>query len=194
MVDQAKNSASQDAAGAVKADREPAAGSGAAASGGTRLISEAESVREFLTYRLLRLSMLMTRQMHDELQARYDLKVAEWRTIAILGEMGALSVLDVARHSTVDKGQVSRLLPGLTDRGLVNRNDHPTDKRRVSIALTEAGRQLYDEIFHLGLRRQRWLVEPLTDGEQVSLIECLDRMTSRIEQEPRGPFKADEAP
>lgn len=146
------------------------------------------AVSQFYTYRLHKLSTMLNRQMHEELQARYRLGLAEWRSIAVLGEFGPLSLRDVARRGAIDKAQVSRLLPGLIRRGYVTRDAHPTDRRRASLQLTEAGRSLCDEILVLGRRRQEWLVEALTDEERAMLVDSLDRLLARIEAEPAGPF------
>ena len=146
------------------------------------------SVTRFYTYRLHKLTTMLNRQMHDELRARYDLGLAEWRTIAVLGEFGELSLRDVARHGATDKAQVSRLLPGLIQRGYVARDAHPTDRRRASLRLTDAGRDLFAEILVLGRRRQAWLVDALTGEERALLVDCLDRLLARIESDPSGPF------
>ena len=146
------------------------------------------AVSQFYTYRLHKLSTLLSRQMHDELRTRYGLKIAEWRTIGVLGEFGPLSLRDVARHGAIDKAQVSRLLPGLIRRGYIARAGHPTDRRRTSLQLTDAGRRLYGEILVLGQQRQAWLVEELTEAERETVIDFLDRLLKRIEAEPAGPF------
>ena len=146
------------------------------------------AVSQFYTYRLHELSVLLGRQMHDELRARYGLKLADWRTIGVLGEFGPLSLVDVARRGAIDKAQVSRLLPGLIRRGYIARASHPTDRRRASLRLTDAGLDLYREILVLGRRRQAWLIEELTEAERETMIDFLDRLLKRIEAEPAGPF------
>ena len=146
------------------------------------------AVSQFYTFRLNKLSVLLGRQMHEELRARYGLKLADWRTIGVLGEFGPMSLVDVARRGAIDKAQVSRLLPGLIRRGYVARDAHPTDRRRASLRLTGAGWDLYAEILVLGRQRQAWLVEELTDTERTTVVDCLDRLLARIEAEPAGPF------
>lgn len=158
------------------------------AGGGPVLISQ------FYTYRLHKLSTLLSRQMHDELKARYRLGLAEWRTVAVLGEFGPLSLRDVSRRGAIDKAQVSRLLPGLIDRGYVVRDPHPTDRRRASLRLTDAGRKLYEEIRIVGRQRQAWLVEELTGEERAMLVDSLDRLLARIETDPSGPFARNKKP
>lgn len=191
MTDLAKGSKSG-APGDATAPGRKATDAGSRNDGQASEIGAAENrpaaVSQFYTYRLHKLSTLLNRQMHEELQARYRLGLAEWRSIAVLGEFGPLSLRDVARRGAIDKAQVSRLLPGLIRRGYVARDAHPTDRRRASLQLTEAGRSLYDEILVLGRRRQEWLVEALTGEERAMLVDSLDRLLARIEAEPAGPF------
>ena len=151
-------------------------------------------ISQFYTYRLHKLSTLLSRQMHDELKARYRLGLAEWRTVAVLGEFGSLSLRDVSRRGAIDKAQVSRLLPGLIDRGYVVRDPDPTDRRRASLRLTDAGRKLYEEIRIIGRQRQAWLVEGLTGEERAMLVDSLDRLLARIETDPSGPFARNKKP
>ena len=151
-------------------------------------------ISQFYTYRLHKLSTLLSRQMHDELKARYRLGLAEWRTVAVLGEFGPLSLRDVSRRGAIDKAQVSRLLPGLIDRGYVVRDPDPTDRRRASLRLTDAGGKLYEEIRVIGRQRQAWLVEELTDEERAMLVDSLDRLLARIETDPSGPFARNKKP
>ena len=169
--------------------RKPAAGRPAASGS----VDELASVTQFYTYRLHRLSSLLSRQMHDELQARYGLGLAEWRTVAVLGEFGVLSLRDVAQYASIDKAQVSRLLPKLIRGKYVARDSHPVDRRRASLRLTEAGWKLHAEILALGRRRQAWLAEALNREERARLVSYLDRLLARIEAEPTGPFRRPEA-
>jgi len=164
----------QKAAGVVQADESP-------------------SVSQFYTYRLHKLSALMSRQMHELLQERYDIGLAEWRTISVIENSGPVSVRDVARNGAMDKAQVSRLLPLLVERGIVKRNDHPTDRRRASLMLTEKGRTLFTEIHKIGVKRQAWLGDTLDADERAIFDECLNRLLTRVEKYPEGPFSQEAA-
>ena len=151
-------------------------------------VDQALPVHQFYTYRLHKLTALLSRQMHEQLQARYNLNLAEWRTIGVLGDRGSMSVRDVARSGTMDKAQVSRLLPNLIERGIVERSGHATDRRRASLMLTDKGQALFVEIHKLGTERQAWLSATLGADKMAIFDDCLDRLLSRVEAEPQGPF------
>lgn len=196
MTDRAKGVANgvQGRASASRGGQSQPAGSAGAAPAGARPGADGPaSISQFYTYRLHKLSTMLNRQMHEELQARYGLGLAAWRSIAVLGEFGPLSLRDVARRGAIDKAQVSRLLPGLIRRGYVARDAHPTDRRRASLRLTDAGLELYEQILVLGRRRQNWLVGALTEEERAMLVDSLDRLLERIEAEPDGPFSRSKA-
>ncbi len=54
------------------------------------------------------------------------------------------SISDVAEHLEIALPSVSRLIDGLVVRGLVRRQPHATDRRRVALALTATGRGALD--------------------------------------------------
>lgn len=150
-------------------------------------------VSQFYTYRLHKLSALLSRQMHELLQQRYGMGLAEWRTISVLEEVGPSSLREVAKFGAMDKAQVSRLLPLLVERGLVRRTDHPTDRRRASLMLTDKGRTLFAEIHKIGVKRQAWLSDSLGAEEMAIFDKCLNRLLSRVEDYPEGPFSHEQA-
>lgn len=150
-------------------------------------------VSQFYTYRLHKLSTLLSRQMHELLQQRYGMGLAEWRTISVLEEFGPSSLREVARSGAMDKAQVSRLLPLLIERGIVRRTDHPTDRRRASLMLTDKGRALFSEIHKIGVKRQAWLSASLNADDLAVFDDCLNRLLDRVEAFPEGPFGREEA-
>jgi len=102
---------------------------------------------------LLRLTRILRNQ-------RVDLSVTLTHLSAMgtLFKKGPMSAGDLAAHERVQPPSMTKVLAGLEDKGLVTRGTHPTDKRQVIIALTQAGLDLLDSE-----RRQRdaWLSQRL---------------------------------
>jgi long-chain acyl-CoA synthetase len=70
-----------------------------------------------------------------------DLTLSQYRVLSFLGEGGeAASVL--AEKLAVSRPSVTGVVDGLVARGLVQRAEDPTDRRRVRHELTPAGRNL----------------------------------------------------
>ena len=55
---------------------------------------------------------------------------------------GPITQRDLAGHAATDEMMTSQVLRALADRGLVERVDHPTDRRARALAVTAAGADL----------------------------------------------------
>jgi DNA-binding MarR family transcriptional regulator len=123
---------------------------------------------------LLRLTRILRNQ-------RVDLSVTltHLSAMATLRKKGPMSAGDLAAYERVQPPSMTKVLAGLEDKGLVTRDTHPSDKRQVIIALTQAGLDLLDSE-----RRQRdaWLSQrlaQLTPDERAVLrdaIPVLDKL------------------
>jgi DNA-binding MarR family transcriptional regulator len=85
----------------------------------------------------------------------YDLTIQKYRVLLYL-EQGPASPTELAYRLTVRPPVVTRLVDGLVDRGLVSRAVDEADRRRSTLAVTEAGRRAKtaaDESIMLRLER-----------------------------------------
>jgi len=72
-----------------------------------------------------------------------DLTLSQYRVLGILGDgHEAASVL--ADKLAVSRPSVTGVVDGLVARGLVRRDHHGADRRRIDVGLTEEGRRLLD--------------------------------------------------
>jgi len=73
--------------------------------------------------------------------ASLDLTLSQYRVLGILGDgHEAASVL--ADKLAVSRPSVTGVVDGLVARGLVRRDHHGTDRRRIDVGLTDEGRRL----------------------------------------------------
>lgn len=68
-----------------------------------------------------------------------ELSVPQFRTLAFLNRHEGACLSDVAEHIGLTLPSMSKMIDGLVARRLVLRHVHPTDRRRVTLALTEQG-------------------------------------------------------
>jgi DNA-binding MarR family transcriptional regulator len=73
--------------------------------------------------------------------ATIDLTTAQYRTLTQLGD-GAEASSSLAAKLAVSRPTVTAVVEGLVERGLVDRRHSAQDRRRVSVDLTESGRQM----------------------------------------------------
>lgn len=76
--------------------------------------------------------------------AKIDLTIAQYRTLTQLDD-GAEASSSLAAKLAVSRPSVTAVVEGLVERGLADRRHSDEDRRRVSVNLTEPGRQVLAE-------------------------------------------------
>jgi DNA-binding MarR family transcriptional regulator len=69
--------------------------------------------------------------------------IPRFRALAVLAELSDLTVNELARHTSVERSALSRVLDQLEAEGLIERRPKSADKRALSIRITEAGRAAF---------------------------------------------------
>ncbi len=72
-----------------------------------------------------------------------DISVPQFRTLAFLNGHGGASLSEVAEFIGLTLPSMSKMIDGLVARGLVTRQTHAGDRRRMTLALTPAGQSIY---------------------------------------------------
>ncbi len=130
----------------------------------------------FLPYRLSVLSNTLSQAIAREYEARFDLSVTEWRTMAVLGHRADLSAREVAERTAMDKVAISRALARLDEKGLIERATAATDKRRSMLRLSPKGWAIYDQVAPLALEHEQRLLAHLDADERRWLARILDTL------------------
>ena len=88
----------------------------------------------------------------------------------------AINPSTLAEKVGVKRATMTGLLDGLERKGLVKRLAHPEDRRKVSIRLTDTGRQVLDEMLPDYYSRIAKLMVNLTENERKSLVSLLGKI------------------
>lgn len=105
----------------------------------------------------------------------------QFNVLAILQREGPLSPGRLAEIERIAAPAMTRTVGCLADRGLVRKDEHPTDGRQVVVTLTEQGRA---EVTETRRRRDAWLsarLEVLDPDDRATLVraaEILRRITT----------------
>ena len=93
----------------------------------------------------------------------------QYSVLAWLEKLGPLTPGDLAEHEHVQPPSMTRTVNALARDGLVERTDHPDDRRQVLVAITEAGTR---EIKETRRRRDVWLARKLSelDGRERKVL------------------------
>ncbi len=103
--------------------------------------SPEETARE-----LLEVTPLVLKEIRAEMrrQTSVELGVPQFRSLNFVDKNQGASLLDVANHLGLTPPSTSRLVDGLLARGLLTRQDHPSDRRRVSLTVTAKGQRILE--------------------------------------------------
>jgi DNA-binding MarR family transcriptional regulator len=116
--------------------------------------SEPSRLAEELRISVARLSRRM------RVQAGNDLSVTQFSALAVLDRHGEMTPTELAEHEHVRPPSMTRTVAALEAAGLVARSPHPTDRRQVVLAATDAGRELLREHRRL---KEAWLARRLAE-------------------------------
>ena len=126
--------------------------------------------------RLHRIALALTAEL-TPVYASYGLSEPEFDLLASLrrspGE--ALPAGELAAHTMVTTGGLTKRVDRLAERGLVERMGTPDDGRRRLIRLTDAGHALIDEAFAAHMANEHRLLEELGAADAEALEPILRR-------------------
>ncbi len=150
------------------------------------------SLDELLTCRLLRLYAATTAPVTRLMQGRFGISHREWRLLALLHAEATLSASALAERAGLDRPSTSRAIGTLASKGLLARVTETGDARRARVALTAAGRRLYDDAFPQVAAMNARVVAALDDSASqlfdralARLTECAIEIAAESHAEPR---------
>ncbi len=138
---------------------------------------------DYLPYRLSVASNEVSRLIAESYEDRFGLKIPEWRVIAVLAEFNAHTQAEIVAKTAMDKVTVSRTVASLVARDLVRRSINEADGRSQIVALTKAGKRLFDDIAPLARDYEARLLDGFSPREIDSLKTLLQRIEARARRE-----------
>jgi DNA-binding MarR family transcriptional regulator len=121
----------------------------------------------------LRISVMrLSRRLRNEREANDDLTANQLAVLGTLSRSGPLTIGDLATAEKVQPPSMTRTVGCLAERGLIDRDHHPTDRRVVVVSLNSAGQNVITESRR---RKEAWLnhrLKELTPSERRVLREA----------------------
>jgi homoprotocatechuate degradation regulator HpaR len=153
-------------------------------------LGHASAMRPFdqsLPMALLRTREAVMRGFRRLLRTR-GLNEQEWRIIRALMETDTLEISELAERVFILKPSATRTMKNLQARGIVNRSRSSADQRRILVALTAAGRDLFEDLAPHSEVEYARISDLVGATELKQLYELLGRVTDKLNgQVPRGP-------
>lgn len=137
----------------------------------------------------------LDRDQSEEVRA-IDLTGTQFNILTTLERAGGpVSMGELAAMMVLQPTNLSGIVNKIADRGLVRRDVNTTDQRSFLVALTPAGQRLLDGFLPGHWRHLEGLMNGLTRGERVSLVELLRKLLVSIQDaEATAPARVRRAP
>jgi DNA-binding MarR family transcriptional regulator len=136
-------------------------------------------LEEFLPYRLNVVASLVSQALSRIYAERHNIGVPEWRVLVTLGQFGMMTGKAIGAHSHMHKTKVSRAVALLEKRKLVARRANRADLRESFLALTQAGRAMYEDLAPIALEFAERLSEAIDPADRAAFERAVNRLTER---------------
>ena len=137
---------------------------------------------DFLPYRISVLANTISSALAGAYAKRFDLRIPEWRVLAVLGVYPGSSARQLAQRTAMDKVAVSRAVASLITQGRVLSRVDDKDRRRTLLRLSSQGEALLARIAPLARAYETRLLEQLDRTEREQLEYLLDKLLGRARQ------------
>ena len=131
----------------------------------------------FVTYRLAKLQSRLNAQGTAILKDNSGLSLVEWRVIQVIRMFGNPSSSQIADHVQMDKGQLSRKIKGMIEKGLLKGRRDGGDKRIQKLSLTAKALEISQRLIPIMEQRQHTLLADVTPEE----LDLFYRVINKIE-------------
>lgn len=138
-------------------------------------VGDLVSMRMITFFNVLRRSGILTQK------RQFGLSEVEWRIITQVSPHAPLSLNGLAELTLQDRGQLSRAVKALVERGLLIRERKPGGPE-IEIDLSEEGRELYARMVERAIERDRRLTRNIPEEDLAALWRIMDRMIDEAEE------------
>lgn len=156
---------------------------------GAPALESPASLLDLLNYQMHLILSFSTAGVTRLCEREFGITRHEWGYIGLLAVFGGMAPSELALRSGMDRSRTSKALMPLVSKGLVARTVHASDRRRATVALTPAGRRLYERMFPRVLAIHSQLLEPFKPREVAMLGQLLKRLRQRavaLEADPQS--------
>ncbi|MGD0877201.1 MAG: MarR family transcriptional regulator [Anaerolineales bacterium] len=131
--------------------------------------------REAVARELLDVVPVIMRTIRTEMRSHRsnDLTMPLFRTLMFLERHPGVSLLDLARHLGLTSPSVCKIVDGLVEHSLVMRQHSNTDRRKITLALTDEGQNVLDGARTSAQARLAELLIPLSAEQCETVFDVL---------------------
>ena len=145
------------------------------------MLGENLKLHDLINVKLNVVNVKMSRQVGQTVHKLADLRLPEWRILALLAEAGSLSQADIRSQIGMDKGQISRTVKSMFKSELISSETAEGKSRNIRLDLTEKGREVHRKVDIMMERRNNELLASLSSDQRGSLYEGLEILEKAID-------------
>ncbi len=138
-------------------------------------------LQSLITVKLNVVNVKMSRQIGQAVQKLANLRLPEWRILALLASAGALSQADIRNQIGMDKGQISRTVKNMLANDLISNEFDSGKARNIRLNLTEKGQEIHQRVDVMMEHRNKQLLGSFSEDQKLSLFGSLDRLEKSVD-------------
>jgi MarR family transcriptional regulator, transcriptional regulator for hemolysin len=152
-------------------------------------MTDKHSTLGFLLHEVARL----LRKRFEQRARHLDLTRSQWQAIAYLAKNEGIHQAGLAEMLEIEPITLVRILDKLAERGLIERRQHPTDRRTWLLYLKDAARPLLVAMQPIGEATRADALADVSESQRDQLIETLTKMKANLIAASRAPVAEKEA-
>jgi DNA-binding MarR family transcriptional regulator len=133
------------------------------------------------TFRITRLLDLLRRSGTLANRRAFDLSAIEWRVMSQVGGHAPLSLNQLAELVSLDRGQLSRTVKAMVERGLLDRKRKPGGPA-IIITLSDEGTDLHARMITLARERNAFLIGGIAEDDLERAAEVIAAVSRNAQQ------------
>lgn len=146
--------------------------------------NSADDLSPRFSYLIGRLDRMVRRELSDAL-ADANLTLNQYTTLSILVARPGLTNAQLARRALVSPQAMNQAINALIKQGFVERQPHPTNRRKLRVTLTPAGKVMLGKVEAIIDQAEDKILQRLGDSERVDLQRNL-RILAQLESPHDG--------
>lgn len=102
------------------------------------------------------------------------------RVLKIIHQRKSCTSIDIANLFKRDKAQITRLIKGLLDQGLVCKQSNPEDKRSQLLVLSSQGVALQENLLSISKKMENQMTQGIDEKDLNTFIKVAQKITKNL--------------
>jgi MarR family 2-MHQ and catechol resistance regulon transcriptional repressor len=113
--------------------------------------------------------------------SKNNLSITDFSVLEVLYFKGKQTIQQIGNSILISSGSMTYVIDKLEQRGLLNRNACPDDRRVIHVTLTIDGNDLMEKIMPKHQELVDYMLGSLNNDEAESLVNLLNKVRKRVE-------------